>query len=127
MEQERWPPANWADRRSMWALDATAAMGSDLNIPPSRSAAFELKRGKWRAARWHSHRGNGVLLREHPHATRWKKSPRRRNGRDETECPACLPAPLQIPLFNLVLCFWVLVLSFISKRPTGAHAGRDLD
>jgi hypothetical protein len=31
----------------------------------------------------------------------------------------CLPAPLQIPLFNLVLCFWVLVLSFISKRPTG--------
>jgi hypothetical protein len=29
----------------------------------------------------------------------------------------CLPAPLQIPLFNLVLCFWVLVLSFISKRP----------
>ncbi|HEY5283482.1 MAG TPA: hypothetical protein VIM14_11900 [Polyangia bacterium] len=30
----------------------------------------------------------------------------------------CLPAPLQIPLFNLVLCFWVLVLSFISKRPT---------
>ena len=28
----------------------------------------------------------------------------------------CLPAPLQIPLFNLVLCFWVLVLSFISKR-----------
>jgi len=30
----------------------------------------------------------------------------------------CLPAPLQIPLFNLVLCFWVLVLSFISKRPS---------
>jgi hypothetical protein len=29
----------------------------------------------------------------------------------------CLPAPLQIPLFNLVLCFWVLVLSFISKPP----------
>lgn len=29
----------------------------------------------------------------------------------------CLPSPLQIPLFNLVLCFWVLVLSFISKRP----------
>jgi hypothetical protein len=28
----------------------------------------------------------------------------------------CLPPPLQIPLFNLVLCFWVLVLSFISKR-----------
>jgi hypothetical protein len=31
----------------------------------------------------------------------------------------CLPPPLQIPLFNLVLCFWVLVLSFISKRPAG--------
>jgi hypothetical protein len=31
----------------------------------------------------------------------------------------CLPSPLQIPLFNLVLCFWVLVLSFISgKRAT---------
>jgi hypothetical protein len=29
----------------------------------------------------------------------------------------CLPSPLQIPLFNLVLCFWVLVLSFISKKP----------
>jgi hypothetical protein len=29
----------------------------------------------------------------------------------------CLPPPLQIPLFNLVLCFWVLVLSFISRRP----------
>ena len=29
----------------------------------------------------------------------------------------CLPAPLQIPLFNLVLCFWVLVLSYISTRP----------
>ena len=29
----------------------------------------------------------------------------------------CLPETLQIPLFNLVLCFWVLVLSFISKRP----------
>jgi len=28
----------------------------------------------------------------------------------------CLPAPLQIPLFNLVLCFWVLVLSFISQK-----------
>jgi hypothetical protein len=27
----------------------------------------------------------------------------------------CLPAPLQIPLFDLVLCFWVLVLSFISR------------
>jgi len=27
----------------------------------------------------------------------------------------CLPSPLQIPLFDVVLCFWVLVLSFISK------------
>jgi hypothetical protein len=35
----------------------------------------------------------------------------------------CLPAPLQIPLFNLVLCFWVLVLSFISKRPREASIG----
>ena len=35
----------------------------------------------------------------------------------------CLPAPLQIPLFNLVLCFWVLVLSFISKRPVEASMG----
>jgi hypothetical protein len=26
-----------------------------------------------------------------------------------------LPAPLQIPLFNLVLCFWCLLLSFISS------------
>jgi hypothetical protein len=34
----------------------------------------------------------------------------------------CLPAPLQIPLFNLVLCFWVLVLSFISKRPADKPA-----
>lgn len=29
-----------------------------------------------------------------------------------------LPLPLQIPLFNLVLCFWVLILNFISgKKP----------
>jgi hypothetical protein len=35
----------------------------------------------------------------------------------------CLPAPLQIPLFNLVLCFWVLVLSFISKRPVETPIG----
>lgn len=34
----------------------------------------------------------------------------------------CLPAPLQIPLFNLVLCFWVLVLSFISSRSTAVPA-----
>jgi hypothetical protein len=29
----------------------------------------------------------------------------------------CLPLPLQIPLANLVLCFWVLLLSFISRHP----------
>jgi hypothetical protein len=28
----------------------------------------------------------------------------------------CLPLPLQIPLSNLVLCFWVLLLSFVTKR-----------
>jgi hypothetical protein len=39
----------------------------------------------------------------------------------------CLPAPLQIPLFNLVLCFWVLVLSFISKRPTARPTDSALD
>ena len=27
-----------------------------------------------------------------------------------------LPLPLQIPLFNLVLCFFVLLVSFLSKR-----------
>jgi hypothetical protein len=36
----------------------------------------------------------------------------------------CLPAPLQVPLFNLVLCFWVLVLSFISKRPADSQVDR---
>ena len=39
----------------------------------------------------------------------------------------CLPAPLQIPLFNLVLCFWVLVLSFISKRPAEGPADKPAD
>jgi hypothetical protein len=29
-----------------------------------------------------------------------------------------LPAPLQIPLFNLVLCFWCLLLTFISRDTT---------
>lgn len=28
----------------------------------------------------------------------------------------CLPSPLQIPLFNLVVCFWVLLLTFVSQR-----------
>ena len=28
----------------------------------------------------------------------------------------CLPLPLQIPLFNLVVCFWVLLLTFLSQR-----------
>jgi len=29
-----------------------------------------------------------------------------------------MPAPLQIPLFNLVLCFWCLLLTFISRETT---------
>jgi hypothetical protein len=28
----------------------------------------------------------------------------------------CLPAALQIPLFNLVVCFWVLLLTFVTQR-----------
>jgi hypothetical protein len=28
----------------------------------------------------------------------------------------CLPPALQIPLFNLVVCFWVLLLTFVSQR-----------
>jgi hypothetical protein len=28
----------------------------------------------------------------------------------------CLPSALQIPLFNLVTCFWVLMLTFVSQR-----------
>jgi hypothetical protein len=27
-----------------------------------------------------------------------------------------MPAELQIPLFNLVLCFWVLLLAVLNKR-----------
>jgi hypothetical protein len=34
----------------------------------------------------------------------------------------CLPLPLQIPLSNLVLCFWVLLLSFVSKSSEGARS-----
>jgi hypothetical protein len=34
----------------------------------------------------------------------------------------CLPSPLQIPLFNLVVCFWVLLLTFVSKRSASAAA-----
>jgi hypothetical protein len=26
-----------------------------------------------------------------------------------------LPSALQVPLFNLVLCFWCLLISFISR------------
>ncbi len=29
-----------------------------------------------------------------------------------------LPSPLQLPLFNLVLCFWCLLLSFVSRTAT---------
>jgi hypothetical protein len=29
-----------------------------------------------------------------------------------------LPGPLQLPLFNLVLCFWCLLLSFVSREAT---------
>ena len=28
----------------------------------------------------------------------------------------CLPSPLQIPLYNLVVCFWALLLTFVSQR-----------
>jgi hypothetical protein len=27
-----------------------------------------------------------------------------------------LPSALQVPLFNLVLCFWCLLMSFISRE-----------
>ena len=33
----------------------------------------------------------------------------------------CLPLPLQIPLSNLVLCFWVLLLSFVAKSAESAN------
>ena len=32
-----------------------------------------------------------------------------------------MPAPLQIPLFNLVLCFFVLLVAAISKKHTAIH------
>jgi hypothetical protein len=32
----------------------------------------------------------------------------------------CLPSALQIPLFNLVVCFWVLLLTFVSQRSAAA-------
>jgi hypothetical protein len=35
----------------------------------------------------------------------------------------CLPLPLQIPLCNVVSCFWVLLLTFVSRRSAEA-AGR---
>jgi hypothetical protein len=31
----------------------------------------------------------------------------------------CLPSALQIPLFNLVVCYWVLLLTFVSQRSAG--------
>jgi hypothetical protein len=33
-----------------------------------------------------------------------------------------LPNVLQLPLSNLVLCFWCLLLSFISRRSAAEHA-----
>ena len=33
----------------------------------------------------------------------------------------CLPQPLQIPLFNIVLCFWVLLLGFVTRGKSGAE------
>jgi len=38
----------------------------------------------------------------------------------------CLPPALQIPLFNIVLCFWVLMLSFLTRKreePAPGSAG----
>jgi hypothetical protein len=34
----------------------------------------------------------------------------------------CLPSALQIPLFNLVVCFWVLLLTFVSRRSAAMPA-----
>jgi hypothetical protein len=34
----------------------------------------------------------------------------------------CLPSPLQIPLFNLVVCFWVLLLTFVTQRSATGQA-----
>jgi hypothetical protein len=36
-----------------------------------------------------------------------------------------LPSALQIPLFNLVVCFWVLLLTFVSKHG-GQHASQSV-
>jgi hypothetical protein len=33
------------------------------------------------------------------------------------------PSALQLPLFNLVLCFWCLLLSFVSREATGDSQG----
>jgi hypothetical protein len=33
-----------------------------------------------------------------------------------------LPSDLQIPLFNIVLCFWVLILTFITNKPSARRA-----
>jgi hypothetical protein len=38
-----------------------------------------------------------------------------------TACVYALPAPLQIPLFNVVLCFWSMLFAHITNRP---QAGR---
>jgi hypothetical protein len=35
----------------------------------------------------------------------------------------CLPSPLQIPLFNLVVCFWALLLSFVSQHSAASPVG----
>jgi len=32
----------------------------------------------------------------------------------------CLPMALQVPMFNLIICFWVLLLNFISSHNNGA-------
>jgi hypothetical protein len=33
----------------------------------------------------------------------------------------CLPAALQIPLFSLVVCFWVLLLTFVTRRSAASE------
>ena len=37
-------------------------------------------------------------------------------------CVYALPAPLQIPLFNIVLCFWSLLFAYIIKHPRQTSA-----
>ena len=39
----------------------------------------------------------------------------------------CLPLPLQIPLSNLVLCFWVLLLTFVSKSAKSVDSAARTD